>query len=201
MTSTPAPTYYEILNLSQATLSTQDEATAAALVKRAYRRALLNHHPDKTKHQHKQQQQRNINASTPLFTVDQISAAYATLSRAAQRKAYDRTLQIQRAQAQQQQGSASSAGGATPSDFQTGIENVDLDDLASDDGGEGLNGGMTAWYRSCRCGNPRGYHFTEADLEDAADLGELMVGCADCSLWLRVHFAVVDDDDGDKGRG
>ncbi|KAK3310013.1 uncharacterized protein B0T15DRAFT_564162 [Chaetomium strumarium] len=180
------PNYYEVLNLSQATLSTHDEATAAALVKRAYRRALLNHHPDKTKHQHQHQNQQQGNTTVPTsFTVDQISSAYATLSRPGQRKAYDRTLQLQR-QAQQQ---GPSTAGGTPSDFQTGIENVDLDDLASD----GEADGTTGWYRACRCGNPRGYHFTEADLEDAADLGELMVGCTDCSLWLRVHFAVVDD--------
>lgn len=24
-----------------------------------------------------------------------------------------------------------------------------------------------------------------------------MVGCLDCSLWLRVHFAVMEEDDGD----
>ncbi|KAK4240951.1 CSL zinc finger-domain-containing protein [Achaetomium macrosporum] len=195
MTSTQGPTYYEVLNLSQATLSTHDEATATALVKRAYRRALLNHHPDKTKQSHRhgqqqqQQQQGKTNVSTS-FTIDEISAAYATLSRAAQRKAYDRTLQLQR-QAQQQRGPT----GETPSDFQTGIETVDLDDLAYDDEVDGTAG----WYRSCRCGNPRGYHFTEADLEDAADLGELMVGCADCSLWLRVHFAVVDDNGEGEG--
>ncbi len=66
-------------------------------------------------------------------------------------------------------------------------ENVDLDDLEYDESAE-------SWSRSCRCGNPRGYLFGETDLEEAADYGELMVGCSDCSLWLRVHFAVVEDE-------
>ena len=30
------------------------------------------------------------------------------------------------------------------------------------------------------------------------DLGELMVGCADCSLWLRVHFAVAEEEGGEE---
>jgi hypothetical protein len=36
--------------------------------------------------------------------------------------------------------------------------------------------------------------FGEADLIEVEDDGELMVGCQDCSLWLKVHFAVVDDE-------
>ncbi|RDA83269.1 hypothetical protein CP532_0989 [Ophiocordyceps camponoti-leonardi (nom. inval.)] len=70
----------------------------------------------------------------------------------------------------------------------TGVENVDLDDLPFDeDGGR--------WYRSCRCGNDRGYSFDETDLADVAEEGLLLVGCLDCSLWLRVHFAAVDDEE------
>lgn len=71
---------------------------------------------------------------------------------------------------------------------------MDLDDLDYDPVRE-------EWFRSCRCGNNRGYRFEEGDLEEAADFGEVMVGCQDCSLWLRVRFAVVDDDeDGNDGR-
>lgn len=74
--------------------------------------------------------------------------------------------------------------------FHTGVENVDLDDLEFDEADE-------CWYRSCRCGNDRGYLFREPDLVEVADEGELMVGCLDCSLWLRVHFAVLEDQDDD----
>lgn len=183
-TSTPhTPTYYEILNLSQSTVSSSDDSNT--LIKRAYRRALLSHHPDKSKtHNTKRLDPRRS------FTIDQISTAYATLSRPSQRAAYDLSLTLSQSQQAQAQGQRQA-------NFQTGIETVDLDDL---DYEEEPASGETRWYRSCRCGNPRGYLFSEADLEDAEDLGELMVGCADCSLWLRVHFAVVDDD-GDEGEG
>lgn len=214
----PNPTYYDILSLSPTTLSQTDPATTSALIKRAYRRALLNHHPDKRKptthpptqpHQQPQQQpqQPPNHSSSPAsaYTIDQISAAYATLSLPSLRQAYDRSLLLLSSQSQPQQGRRRGEG----TEFQTGIETIDLDDLdcedydQEDDDDEGRGTGTrTRWYRACRCGNPRGYLFTEDDLEDAADLGELMVGCADCSLWLRVHFAVVDDeDDGEEGGG
>jgi DnaJ-class molecular chaperone len=195
-TTTPhdhPPTYYDILSLSPSTLSSSS-ADPTTLIKRAYRRALLSHHPDKSN----PHSSSNTTAAT-RFTIDQISTAYATLSRPAQRTAYDRSLVL----AQQ---TATTTTKGTQSNFQTGIETVDLDDLAYEDvegegEGDGEESTTTRWYRSCRCGNPRGYLFNEADLEEAADLGELMLGCADCSLWLRVHFAVVDEDEsGDQGR-
>jgi hypothetical protein len=71
--------------------------------------------------------------------------------------------------------------------FQIGVESVDLDDLAFDEDQE-------CWYRPCRCGNEHSYEFCEADLEEVSDEGELVVGCLDCSLWLRVHFAVIEDE-------
>jgi DnaJ-class molecular chaperone len=207
------PTYYEILSLSPSALTSQsssDPTPTADLIKRAYRRALLNHHPDKKgsntnppnshshSHSHSHHTQQQPTGTPTTFTIDQISTAYATLSRPTLRQAYDRTL----LQQTHRHSEGQSAGQAA--EFQTGIETVDLDDLDCEDYsdqncGEGEN--ETRWYRSCRCGNPRGYQFAEADLEDAADLGELMVGCADCSLWLRVHFAVVDEDDGDEQQG
>lgn len=190
-TTTPhdhPPTYYDILSLSSSTLSSSS-ADPTTLIKRAYRRALLSHHPDKSN----PQSSNNTTAAT-RFTIDQISTAYATLSRPAQRTAYDRSLVLA------QQTATTTATKGTQSNFQTGIETVDLDDLAYEDvegegEGDGEESTTTRWYRSCRCGNPRGYLFSEEDLEEAADLGELMVGCADCSLWLRVHFAVVDEDE------
>lgn len=197
------PTYYEILNLSPTALTTQEqtggEPAAAALIKRAYRRALLNHHPDKKPHPpHHPHHPPPASPTTPtkIYTIDQISTAYATLSRRAQRQAYDTSLLLLRRQHQSQSAAAGGGGGGVA--FQTGIETIDLDDLECDEGGDG---GETEWYRSCRCGNPRGYYFTEANLGDAADLGELMVGCADCSLWLRVCFAVVEENEDDADDG
>jgi len=197
ITSRP-PTYYEILNISPSTLLSSGE-DPATLIKRAYRRALLRHHPDK-------KSTTTVVNTTAGITVDQISLAYATLVSPAQRKAYDVSLLTARNEANSYSSSNnnnnnnnSSAG--EDSSFQTGIETIDLDDIKHDPTTD-------TWFRSCRCGNPRGYHFSEADLEEAADSGipELMVGCTDCSLWLRVHFAVVEDDDDGKngnedGRG
>lgn len=69
--------------------------------------------------------------------------------------------------------------------FRTGVESVDLDDLNYDEN-------SATWSRSCRCGNEKGFMFGESDLEEASEVGELVVGCSDCSLWLRVYFAVLE---------
>ncbi|KAK3337266.1 CSL zinc finger protein [Cercophora scortea] len=206
----PQPTYYDILGISPAAITThskgpnqsppdQNQDKTHAFIKRAYRRSLLSHHPDKLKLSKSSIPPHHTSPSPApatkpdtitAYTIDQISTAYAVLSSPSQRAEYDKSLRLQR---QQQQTSSGNGLTNTAQLFQTGIENVDLDDLDVEESSQGEQ----QWYRSCRCGNPRGYLFGEADLEEASDLGELMVGCADCSLWLRVHFAVVDDDDDD----
>lgn len=163
-------TYYQILNLSPSILSTQHDPSP--LIKRAYRRALLQNHPDKATASHKPV------VPEGAYSIDQITKAFNVLSSPAQRAAYDTSLRLQ----------ANSEGQGLGTKFQTGVENVDLDDLEFDEKGE-------CWYRSCRCGNERGYLFQEDDLVEVSDEGELMVGCLDCSLWLRVHFAVVEDEE------
>jgi len=177
------PTHYEVLCLPKDFLA-DAKGSAAVLLKRAYHRALLRNHPDKAPTPQAEQQQPTKpgpprQPQTASFTIDQISTAYATLADPQQRAAYDRALSLA-------QPAAAVAGGRTA--FQTGIESVDLDDLVFDPA-------LQLWHSSCRCGNERGYVLGEADLEDAADQGELIVGCQDCSLWLRVHFAVVEEDD------
>ncbi|KJZ73601.1 hypothetical protein HIM_06934 [Hirsutella minnesotensis 3608] len=174
----PQPmTHYQVLALTPAMLDDAATKDPAALVKRAYHRALLRNHPDKvspggappTGPQH------------PLslsFTVDQISSAFAVLSSPSRRAAYDVEIRLSR----------SARPGPGSLDFQTGVENVDLDDLVFDRD-------QDRWCRSCRCGNDRGYSFDENDLLDAGEEGLLMVGCQDCSLWLRVHYAVVEDEE------
>lgn len=150
------PTHYAILALTPALLTTTPKP--AALLKQAYHRALLQNHPDKHR-------------APPPYTIDQISAAYRTLSSPALRAAYDAELRA-----------------TTTADneaFRTGVESVDLDDLDCDEE-------AGTWFRGCRCGNERGFSFGEGDLEGAEREGEVVVGCCDCSLWLRVHFAVVE---------
>ncbi|KAH8737604.1 Diphthamide biosynthesis protein 4 [Ilyonectria robusta] len=160
-------THYQVLNLTPTLIDTQHDPTA--LIKRAYHRALLRNHPDKV----------SASPASTSFTIDQITTALTVLSSRSSRTAYDTALRVSRPAANAQSRDAT---------FQTGVENVDLDDLAYDDAKE-------CWYRPCRCGNDRSYIFRETDLEEVGDEGELVVACLDCSLWLRVHFAVVDDDE------
>lgn len=167
--SEPA-THYQILNLSPSILSTQHDP--APLIKRAYRRALLQNHPDKATSSQKP------TVPERAYSIDQITKAFNILSSPAQRAAYDTSLRLQ----------SNPEGHGLGTKFQTGVENTDLDDLDFDAQEE-------CWYRSCRCGNERGYLFQEDDLVEVSDEGELMVGCLDCSLWLRVHFAVIEDEE------
>lgn len=172
-------THYEVLGLSNSACT--HKFLTPQLIKAAYRRALLQYHPDKA-----QQILPNAKAdaskpkpSNPLFSIDQITKAYSVISIPILRAEYDRELALQ----PQRNGALGSQGDV----FRTGVEIVDLDDLDYDEK-EG------SWFRSCRCGDDRGFLFREVDLEEAANDGELNVGCKGCSLWLRVLFDVVEDD-------
>ena len=163
---TDSPNYYQVLGLPQAL---QDKAQIPAQTLRsAYRRALLQNHPDKS--------QSAKLAKT--FSMDQISEAFTTLSDSKLRREYDEGFK--------KQGAAKPDGQAGQQPFRTGVEVVDLDDLSMSEE-EGV------WYRSCRCGDSRGFLIRETDLEEAAGDGELNVGCAGCSLWMKVLFDVIED--------
>ena len=196
------PTLYEILSLSP------HSDLTPAIIKQAYRRALLIHHPDKSNsHKSSSQQTSNPNGQTkPLYTIDQISLAYTTLSSPSLRTQYDASLRTQRAQ-QSSLGKGSHGHGSLEEDFQTGIDTIDLDDMtfiSAEDGQDGQDGngsGKDTWYRPCRCGDERGFSLTEEDLEENADLGEVLVQCADCTIWLRVIYVVAEDEDEEEGEG
>lgn len=170
--SSTQPTHYEVLGLTPGLIDSQHDTPS--FIKRAYHRTLLRNHPDKSK----------ANASTPSFTVDRITEAWNVLSSPSQRAEYDSKLRLSR---------GSTGGLGHEEHFHTGVENVDLDDLDYEEA-------TGCWYRSCRCGNARGYDFNEADLLEAGDDGILMVGCQDCSLWLRVHFAMLDEEAPDNSQ-
>ncbi|KAL8370581.1 hypothetical protein RB595_000788 [Gaeumannomyces hyphopodioides] len=185
-----AVTHYQVLGVSKQLLDGAKDPQS--LVRRAYRRALLRHHPDKaiaashsssssSSPPRPQTHGPGPGPPPPAFTVDQIAAASAVLADARCRGEYDAALSLAR---RAQQG-----GGRQRPDFQTGIETLDLDDLGFDEA-------RGVWFRDCRCGNERGFELAEDDLEPVADAGELIVGCHDCSLWLKVHFAVMLQDDG-----
>jgi len=153
--------YYEILGLGDRVF---DSALSEQDVKLAYRRALLEHHPDKIT--------RAAASSKPAVTVDDIALAYRTLADPEVRAEYDRSL-------------LQSAPNGAKQDrvLRTGLETVDLDSLAFEDN-------VQAWSRSCRCGDTKGFVITETELEKHIEDGELTVGCKGCSLWLRVLFSV-----------
>ncbi|KAK4220105.1 hypothetical protein QBC37DRAFT_1606 [Rhypophila decipiens] len=201
------PSFYNILNLSSSAIEDAHAQGGASssnqLIKRAYRRALLSHHPDKqqkhpqaTKSFPQRAKSSSETDSEYKYTIDQISQAYAILSSPSQRATYDRQLKLLHLNQTTTNGSSQDGTPTTIYEVsKTGIENVDLDDLEFEQQQEDEGSEETKWYRPCRCGNPRGYLFAESDLEEASDLGELMVGCADCSLWLRVHFAVLEEEE------
>jgi diphthamide biosynthesis protein 4 len=172
--------HYETLGLPRALCATSD--LSAHHLKAAYRRALLQHHPDKIRVSTFSQNTGNVTERAirkPAYTIDQISEAYATLSDPKSRAEHDRDLALGgRTEESGKQGQTEVS--------HTGLEIVDLDDLAYDET-------EVTWYRSCRCGDERGFLIREADLEEASDLGELHVGCKGCSLWLKVLFGVVEE--------
>lgn len=197
-----APDFYEILNLpfpgpSTAPFSKQQ-------LKIAYHKALLKYHPDKAPSANAIAKEQ-ATTSTPLpsttdyepsrtgnkpITVDEITTAYKTLSDATLRADYDRALRLDRSRLAGREKN----GGAV---FHTGLEVVDLEDLAYDEDSDPEGGDI--WYRSCRCGDERGFLVSERDLEREAEHGEIVVGCRGCSLWMKVLFAVQDDDGDDDG--
>lgn len=178
------PTHYEILSLPQTLLDNSKDDQISTIIKQAYHRALLRHHPDKKP---TTSTTSTTTVTPPIYTIDQITSAHTTLSSPRLRREYNAHLATLPA--------TTNSTSSTPSAFQTGIETLDLDDLAFEE-----TTTSTTWFKPCRCGNKRGFVFGEADLEEAGELGELIVGCQDCSLWLRVCFAVVEEEEeGGKG--
>jgi len=83
------------------------------------------------------------------------------------------------------------------------VQTVDLDELQQQQHPEDEK---RWWTRGCRCGEVEGYVVTEVELEEAAadgdgdGVGVVLVGCVGCSLWLKVEFGVVDDEE-QEGEG
>lgn len=167
-------TYYEILGLPETIRS--ESSIPAQTLRGAYRRALLQNHPDKSQ----LSPTPTLSSKASAYSIDQISEAFNILSDARSRAQYDKELKLQA-------GGANASGEKGRQAFRTGVETVDLDDLGFDEA-------QDEWYRSCRCGDARGFLIKEADLEEAADDGELNVGCKGCSLWLKVLFGVIEED-------
>lgn len=156
--------HYETLGLGQ---RQSDGSLTAQDIKQAYRRALLEHHPDKTQ------------TGGTSQSIDAITVAYKTLSEPAAKAEYDLELRLRHARSK-----------GDDKIFHTGLDILDLDDLDYDE--------MTGeWWKSCRCGQDRGFVITEDDLENESRYGELVTGCKGCSLWLKVLFGVEEDENND----
>ncbi|KAG9236475.1 hypothetical protein BJ875DRAFT_503324 [Amylocarpus encephaloides] len=167
-------THYEVLGLPSSIRN--EPVISARPLRNAYRRALLQNHPDKSP----VQAHATPTSRDALYSIDQITEAYNTLSSPKLRATYDNELRLQR--------DTTRVGGVKgKQEFHTGVETVDLEDLEVDED-------QGVWHRSCRCGDERGFLMAESDLEEAADDGELNVGCRGCSLWLKVLFGVIEDE-------
>jgi diphthamide biosynthesis protein 4 len=157
-------THYQVLDINPNFIEPQG-------LKRAYHKALLKHHPDKS-----------LPSSASTSSVDAIKLAYKILSDPVTRASYDKEALA----------TSSTKDEATES-YRTGEEIVDLDDLEYDEAEE-------KWFRACRCGEERGFVVTEDQLEkeDMNGNREVLVGCIGCSLWLRVGFSIVEDQEHSK---
>ncbi|CAI7633895.1 unnamed protein product [Penicillium viridicatum] len=163
--TTHAVDLYEILSLpfsgsSSTVLSKQQ-------IKIAYHKALLKHHPDKAG---AVARETGLSGSTNSTSTSTPSPLFAKSDGNSSR-------QLLKVAEREKTGDV----------FHTGLEIVDLEDLACEEA-EGADG--DCWYRGCRCGDERGFLVNEEDLEREAEHGEIIIGCRGCSLWLKILFAV-----------
>lgn len=146
-----------------------DRDSTTQEIKNAYKEKLLSTHPDKT---NKQLVDSDI--------IAQIKLAYATLNNDVLRTRYDDDLN----QSFKKSGLLSTG---------EGLDIVTLDDFEYSE--------ETGFVRDCpRCTAVASFVLTEDDLADsgtADGLGgyEIIVQCNACSLWLKVKYYDLEDDD------
>ena len=163
MTQAPT-THYAVLNLPSPRPGAK--AVTNKEIKTAYRLALLQHHPDKSK----------TPSSPPTTSIDAIKHAYTVLSSPALRREYDLTLTLMH--------------NSVERTHHTGEEVVDLDDLNYDEGtGQWWRGCRCGEERGYVLSE------AELEGTEGRGEGEVVVGCLGCSLVLRVGYGVVQEDE------
>lgn len=137
-------------------------------IKSAYKEMLLTHHPDK-----------NGNASTAVNTIQE---AYRVLIDPESREKYDESLE----RSIKRQGFNISGDG---------LDIYSLDDF------EMVEEEECRWTKDCpRCQFPKSMKFKESDLiengtEDGENGYEIIVQCESCSLWIKVKYYEVNEED------
>lgn len=196
MSSTDAdrePTHFEILSISARSLDGQDPAEQNEIVKKAYRRALLKHHPDK---QAQTSAEKDTSSSASLeqhYTVDQITEAYNVLSDKQKRQKYTRTLRAQ-TKATFSASTTTNRRSSRKSKTTVQVETVDLDDLS-------WSGKRRLYYHACQgCGKARGFTLREDDIDDEDEEYELTIECSGCDKELRVIVPALTDESENEGQ-
>lgn len=165
MTTSISETFYEILSVGP-------DADIQE-IKKAYRRKILQTHPDKASGL-------TNDVETPSNTVSLIKEAYDTLSDPALREKYDQDL----TKAAQTQGFNLSGDG---------LDTYSLESFEYNDSNE-------LWLKTCpRCQAPCSIKLVEEDLEQGTDDGEggleLVVQCGSCSLWIKVKYMEEEEEE------
>lgn len=196
MSSTDAdhePTHFEILSISARSLDGQDPAEQSEIVKKAYRRALLKHHPDKQAQTSAEDDASSSASREQHFTVDQITEAYNVLSDKQKRQKYTRTLRAQ-TKATFSARTSTSRRPSRKSKTAREVETVDLDDLS-------WSGKRRLYYHACRgCGKARGFTLREDDIDDEDEEYELTIECSGCDQELKVIVPALTDESGSEGQ-
>lgn len=196
MSSTDAdhePTHFEILSISARSLDGQDPAEQGEIVKKAYRRALLKHHPDKQPQTSAEDDAFSSASREQHFTVDQITEAYNVLSDKQKRQKYTRTLRAQ-TKATFSARTSTNRRPSRKSKTTIEVETVDLDDLS-------WSGKRRMYYRACQgCGKARGFTLREDDIDDENEDYELTIECSGCDKVLTVTIPALTDGSGSEGQ-
>ncbi|KAI9727204.1 MAG: hypothetical protein M1835_003744, partial [Candelina submexicana] len=121
--STDVRDHYSTLGISS---SVRSKHISAQDLKAAYHRALLRHHPDKSRHPRSPTSPDNIIAAA--VSVHDVTSAYQTLSNPIARAEYDSLLRLQLGKTVLKSGNGQAA-----ETFRSGLEIVDLDDLEYDE--------------------------------------------------------------------